>query len=160
MLGKQILPRPLRHGEHGVGVCGKAFFQSREQAPLAVEAERDLGDEHEIDFAHGEGGVGGDEARFAPHQLDDADAVEDAGGLDMGAADGVGGLVHRRFEAEGMGDEIDVVVDGFRNPDNGDVLAAPGDFLLDGRRSLHRPVAADDEQRTYIQALKGGGDFG
>ena len=48
----------------------------------------------------------------------------------MGAADGVGGLVHRRFEAEGMGDEIDVVVDGFRNPDNGDVLAAPGDFLL------------------------------
>ena len=72
----------------------------------------------------------------------------------------VGGLVHRRFEAEGMGDEIDVVVDGFRNPDNGDVLAAPGDFLLDGRRSLHRPVAADDEQRTDIQALKGGGDFG
>lgn len=73
---------------------------------------------------------------------------------------GVGGLVHRRFEAEGMGDEIDVVVDGFRNPDNGDVLAAPGDFLLDGRRSLHRPVAADDEQRTDVQALKGGGDFG
>ena len=78
----------------------------------------------------------------------------------LGAADGVGGLVHRRFEAEGMGDGIDVVVNGFRNPDNGDVLAAPGDFLLDRRRSLHRPVAADDERRTDIQALKGGGDFG
>ena len=80
-----------------------------------------------------------DEEDYAAQNQLIADAVEDAGGLDMGAADGVGGLVHRRFEAEGMGDEIDVVVDGFRNPDNGDVLAAPGDFLLDGRRSLHRP---------------------
>ena len=160
MLGKQILPRPFRHGEHGVRVLGKAFFQSREQAPFPVKAKGDFRDKHKIDLTHGKGGVGGDEARLAPHQLDDADAVEDAGGLDVGAADGVGGLVHRRFKAEGMGNEIDVVVDGFRNPDNGDVLAAPGDLLLDGRRSLHRPVAADDEQRADVQALKGGGDFG
>src|SRR3712207_7953535 len=51
------------------------------------------------------------------HELDQADAAGRRAGLDAGGVDGLGGLGHRRLEAEALVDVGDVVVDGLGDAD-------------------------------------------
>ena len=53
-------------------------------------------------------------------------------------------LLDGRQQAEGVFAVIDVVVDGLGHADDGDLLAAPIDLLVEGVSAALRAVAADD----------------
>ncbi len=80
------------------------------------------------------------------HQLDQADAVARAHGLDARTAHDV----HRRrigtFETEAAVDEMDVVVDGLGHADHADLQTAALDFGTELHRAADGAVAADHEQ--------------
>ena len=95
-----------------------------------------------------ERGVAGDEARVAPHQLDEADAVARARRLDVRAADRLHRGREGALEAEAAVDEVDVVVDRLRDPDDRDGQPAPLDLRDDLARAAQRAVAADHEQHA------------
>ena len=71
-----------------------------------------------FDVRRGERRVAGDEPGMAAHELDEADAVARAGGLDVGAADDLDGGRERRLETEAAVDEVDVVVDRLGDADD------------------------------------------
>jgi len=77
----------------------------------------------------------------------------------VSAGDGLRGLFHGRVEAEGLGDEVDVVIDGLRNANDADFRAAPGDLLLNAPGRLHGAVAADDKEHAHVVAFQGVGDI-
>lgn len=89
-----------------------------------------------------------------PMSLTRADAVGHAPGLGVGAFDGLGGLVDGGLEAEGLGDEVDVVVDGLGDADDGDFEVARLHFAADAQGGLHAAVTADDEQDADIGAFQ------
>src|SRR5205814_55871 len=98
-------------------------------------------------------------AGIAAHQLHQADAVGNAGGLDVRRmhrvrGDGDGGL-----EAEGAADIGDVVVDGLRDADDGDGQATAFDLFPNGRGAAHRAVAADGEEHVYLVVHQTFDDF-
>jgi hypothetical protein len=77
-----LLSCPFGHGDDGVVAGGQPVAQGGQEC---FQRERLFGDETEVDLAIGQRGVGGDEARFAPHQLDQADAVAGGDSLAVGA---------------------------------------------------------------------------
>ena len=110
-----------------------------QEAALAVEPQRHLGDEHEVGVGRRQRRVAGDEARVAPHQLDQPDAVARAVRLDVRAADGLDRGRERALEAEAAVDEVDVVVDGLGDADDRDRAACAA---RSRRRSWSRPAAS------------------
>ena len=86
LVGEQVLPGAFGDDDDGVmPLSCRRFGEGIEESAGTVEGERDLGDEAEVDILAGEGGAGGDEAGVAAHELDQADAVGRARGLDVGA---------------------------------------------------------------------------
>ncbi len=155
-----MLPRALRRDDHRVRALLEAALQRGQQAAFAVELERRFRDEHEIGLAQGKGRLRRDEAGLAPHELDEADPVGRAERFHVRAADGLGRLVHGGVEAEGLGNEVDVVVDGLGDADDGNAQVAQTYFLGDGRSRLHGTVAADDEEHAHVEPFKRVHDFG
>ena len=125
-----------------------------QQAAFAVEAQRHLGDQHEVDIGRRERGVAGDEARVAPHQLHEADAVARAHRLDVRAAD----RLHRRregaLEAEAAVDEVDVVVDRLRDPDHRDRQLRAARSPRRSARAAQRAVTTDHEQHADAESAR------
>lgn len=158
-LAQKVLARPLGGHDDGVLAVDEALLQRLEQSPLPFEFEGGLGDQHEVHVLHGQGGPCGDEPRLPPHELHEADAVGRAAGLGVGALDGLRGLEHRGLEAEGLGDEVDVVVDGLRDADDRHLQPPLADLLADAQRGLHGAVAADDEQGADVAPLQEVHDF-
>lgn len=78
----------------------------------------------------------------------------------MRAADGFGGLVHGGVETKGLRHEIDVVVDGLGDADDGNADVALAYFLGDGGGGLHGAVAADDEEDAHVEPFERIDDFG
>ena len=75
LVGEVLLAGALGDDDHGVPALLDGPAQVREEAVLAVELERHLGDQHEVGVVLGQRGVAGDEARVPAHQLHQADAV-------------------------------------------------------------------------------------
>ena len=155
-----MLARAFSRDDDGVPAQFEAPFQRGEQAAVAVQLERRFGDEHEIGLTQGESGLRRDESGLAAHELDDADAVGRAHGFHMRAADGFGGLVHGGVETKGLRHEIDVVVDGLGDADDGNADVALAHFLGDGGGGLHGAVAADDEEDAHVEPFERVDDFG
>lgn len=160
VLLEEVLARAFSRDDDGVPAQFEAPFQRGEQAAVAVQLERRFGDEHEVGLTQGEGGLRRDESGLAAHELDDADAVGRAHGFHMRAADGFGGLVHGGVETKGLRHEIDVVVDGLGDADDGNADVALAYFLGDGGGGLHGAVAADDEEDAHVEPFERIDDFG
>ena len=62
--------------------------------------------------------------------------------------DGFLRLLHRRFKTERPVDEQKIVIDRFRNTDDGNFQAAPLYFVCDIERAALRSVAADDKHHA------------
>jgi hypothetical protein len=136
-----------------VRAAGESVLEVAQESVGAVQLEGHLGDEHEVGLVHGEHGVHGDEARLAPHQLDEADAVHRGVGLDVGGGHGFGGAGDGGLEAEGLVDVQKVVVDGLRNADDGYLEVPAQNLLGDVEGALLRAVAADREEHIEIEPL-------
>ena len=121
-------------------------MQAREEPARSVEGERHLRDEDEVGVVHGQRGVAGDEAAVPAHDPHQADTVDRGLGLDPRGLDRLRRGRVRGLEAEALADERDVVVDGLRDADDGDVETARQQDVGEAGRAAHRPVAADDEQ--------------
>lgn len=106
-----------RH-DHGMPAGLQALRQSGQQAAVALQGKRRLGNQHKIYFLEGQGGPRRNEAGFAAHQFDQADAVGRAASFRMRALNGLGGFEYRCLETEGLRDEVNVVVNGFRDADD------------------------------------------
>ena len=78
------------------------------------------------------GGLGRDESGLATHELDQPDAHVHARGFDMGALDGLGGLLHCGVESKSAGDEVDVIVNGLGDADDRNLAPAPFHLVHDG----------------------------
>ncbi len=85
---------------------------------------------------------------MAAHELDQSDSIGCADGFDVRSAEGSGGFGEGGLEAEALVDELDVVVDGFGDADDGDVAAAGGGLLRDAHSAADGSVAADDEEEV------------
>ena len=153
--GDEVLARALRDDDDGVVLDGEAAFQSGEEAVRPVKREGFLGDEAEVHDGAGHGGVGGDEAGVAAHELDEADAVAAALGLHVGGLDDGFRRRHGRLEAEGAAHEVEVVVDRLRDADDADRELAPLAFLRDVARRAEGAVAADAEEEVDVHAHEG-----
>mmetsp|Transcript_25298 Transcript_25298/g.60183 ORF Transcript_25298/g.60183 Transcript_25298/m.60183 type:complete len:453 (+) Transcript_25298:394-1752(+) len=147
--GQHVLPRALGHADDGVPLPGDDALQVGEQALLPVEREGDLGDEAHIHDARGERRVEGDEARLAPHELDDADPPEGAARLDLGGEQRALGLLDGRLKAEAAVDEQDVVVDRLWDTDHGAHHAPLLALGLDGCGARVAAVAANHKQHVH-----------
>ena len=143
-----------------MGAILEALFQSGQQAALSFQAEGRFGNEHKIGLPQGQRRLCRDKARLPAHKLDDPDAVGDAHRLHMGATDRLRRLVHGGVEAEGLGHETDIVVDGFRNADDRKTHGALPDFRADGLGGLHRAVSADDKEHADVEPLQRIDNFG
>ena len=88
---------------------------------------------------------------WRPISLTRPDAVARARGLHVGAADHLDGGRERALEPEAPIDEMDVVVDGLRDADDGDLQPAPLHLGDDGLRPAQRAVAADHEEHVDAQ---------
>lgn len=111
-----------------------------------IEIELDLGDQDDI-RARCEPRVEGDPARVAAHELDDHDAVM-RGGRRVHSIERFGRDMDRGLEPEGDVGAVEVVVDGFGNPNAVDPRRGVG--LSNG----HRPVAPDDDQCLDLADLQ------
>ena len=115
LAGQVLLARRprRRRPRRGRARCTRAA-QVRQEAVLAVELERHLGDQHVVGVVLGQRRVAGDEAGVAAHQLHQPDAAGRRARLDVRGADRLGRLRERGPEAEAVVDERDVVVDRLR----------------------------------------------
>ena len=77
----------------------------------------------------------------------------------MGAADGFCGLFNGGVKTKGARHEIDIVVDGFRHADHGDLQPPSQHFLRHRVGGFHGPVSADHEQDGDVHAFEGVDDF-
>ncbi len=116
----QLLAGALGDDDDRVRALLEPPLEVTQEPAVAVEAQRHLGDQHEVGVGRRQRRVAGDEARVAPHQLHQADAVARAVGLDVGAADHVDRGGEGALEAEAAVDEVDVVVDRLRDADHRD----------------------------------------
>ena len=73
----------------------------------------------------------------------------------MSAGNHVCSAEYRRLETEGSVNKVQVVVDGFRDTDNGDRLATLLHLFGNGMRAPEGSVAADTEQHVDVQAHEG-----
>ena len=103
----------------------------------------------------GEGGVSGDEARVAAHELDEADTIVGAKRLGVGGADGGNGGGHGGLKPEGAANEVEVVVDGLRNADDGNLQATATALVGDVAGTTEGAIAANREEDVDAHALKG-----
>jgi len=145
-VGYQILSGAFGDEDDGVVTIENPAFEMREQAVGAFEVEGQLGNEDEIDVVNSKGCVRGDEAGLPAHNLDDADAVDGAEGLDVRGRDGVNGFGDGGLEAERFLNETQIVIDCFRYTDDGDSQAALLYLFGDGEHALLSAVAADAEE--------------
>ena len=95
-LHTHLLPRALRDDDDAVALLREARLDVAEEPRLARELEGDLRHEAHVHAARGDGRVRRDEARVAPHQRDDADAVGIGDRLVARHVDGARRLLHRR----------------------------------------------------------------
>ena len=68
----------------------------------------------------------------------------------MGAANNVRSLGHGSLKAEGASNKLQIVVDGFRNANDGNLQTAPHTFLGDIAGTPERAIAADAEKDVYV----------
>ena len=149
---QQFLARALGHHDHRVVAFGQAAFQRGEQ-PLQGKAG--LGDQAEVHLVVHQHGGGGDEAGFAAHELDQADAVARAQGLGVGRAGGQPRLGDRGLEAEGGLHERDVGVDGLGDADHRELEAAPFGLGVDGECAALGAVTTDTEEHAHAEPRQG-----
>ena len=117
-----------------------------EKAGRTIEAEADLRHEADVDVVARHRGMGGDEARLAPHQLHETDPVERGDRLRVSGVDRDARHRDRALEAERLVDERDVVVDRLRHADHADLLPPAFDLLRERMSTAHRAVAPDREE--------------
>ncbi len=144
----QVLPGALGDHHHRVLARQDAPLQGGQKTVLAVELERDFGDQREIDLLARHTGAGGNEAGIATHQLDHADAVAHSACLRMGAGEYLARSIQSGDVAERTPDVVQVVVDGLGNADDRERIAAARGFRGDGVGAALRSVAADAEQHV------------
>ncbi len=125
----EVLAGPLGDDDERMALAEDPPLERGEEAAFPVEAEGDLGDQHEVGVLAGQRGAGGDEARVPAHQLHQADAVGGAPCLDVGPAQHLLGLLEGGVVAERGEDELDVVVDRLGDADDRLVQPAARDLL-------------------------------
>ena len=152
----ELLAGAFGDDDNGVALAGgEAALEGREEAMLAVNGEGLLGDEAEVHNGVGEGGVSGDEARVAAHELDEADTIVGAKRLGVGGADGGNGGGHGGLKPEGAANEVEVVVDGLRNADDGNLQATAAALVGDVAGTTEGAIAANRKEDVDAHALKG-----
>ena len=136
---------PFRHDDDR-RVATPAVAAPQELAHL-VDVEGQLGHEDDGGPA-GDAGVGGDPARVPSHHLDEEHPVVGLGG-GVQPVDGVGGDLDRGVEAERHVGAEDVVVDGLRHADHGQV-----DEVVEPAGDGEAAVPADDDQAVEGHLLE------
>ncbi len=81
-------------------------------------SKSDFGDEDKVDLPQGQGGVGGDKAGVAAHELHQADAVGGSQGLGMGRPDGLVAISTAVSKPKERLHQGDVVVNGLGDDDD------------------------------------------
>lgn len=151
----EMLACALGNHDDCVPAILQALLESLEEASRAVKGEGCFGDEHVVHFLHGKGSPGRDKAGFSAHELHYANTVGGAKGLCVGAFDGLCCLGDGCLEAEGLGNEAYVVVDGLGDAHHGYLEVSGSDFVVDGLCRAHGAVAANDEEHAHVAALEG-----
>ena len=128
-----------------------AFFQHGEEAPGSLEFEWHFGDQRKIGLLAGDGRAGGEEARFAAHQLHQGDAVLDAMALGVGTLQHLGCLFDGSQVAERTRHKRHIVVDGLGDAHDGERVAAPFGFL---EEVVAAPLGAiPTDRKEHIDAM-------
>ena len=150
---EEFLPGAFCNGDDRVRLAAAvAAFERLEES---FQRERYFGNEAEVHDGRCKGCVGGDKARVAAHELHETEPVERSVRFVVRARNHVGRGEHRRLETERAVDEVQVVVDGFRDADDRDGLAALLHFFGDGVCPAQRAVTADAEQHVDVEAHEG-----
>ena len=134
----------LRNDNHAVALLFDALVDLGDETILAAELEGLLGHEAKVDLTGGHRCIQRDVAGVATHELDEADAVDHSGRLDIRGMDDLGGLCDAGLEAKRLVDDRDIVVDALRDAGEGDVLAAPLGEVGQGLDTAVSAIAADD----------------
>ena len=137
--------RALRDDDDGVAPPRESPFEPLEDL---VHAPRRFGDEHKVDVLRRHGGVSGDKARGAAHQLDETHAVGRCLRLNVRGHDGSDGLLDGRIESKRLIDNWDVVIDGFWNSRDNDAHSARRGDAHKLQDAAVRAIAADDVQNV------------
>ena len=150
---EEFLSGAFGNGNHGMCLAaGVAAFERLEEPAFAFEFKRNFGHEAEVHDRCRERCVRGDKSGIAAHELHEAKSVVGAVGFDVRARDDVCRTEHGCFETECAVDEVQVVVDGFRDADDGNGLLAFLDFFGNGVGSTEGAVTADAEQHVDVEA--------
>ena len=96
-----------------------------EKAVIALQRERHFRNKHAVGITAGNCRGAGDEARVAAHQLDQANSISGASRLSMCRGDGIDRGGASRFVPEAFVHVGHIVVDGLRDPDDREFVAAP-----------------------------------
>src|SRR5215469_3154471 len=91
---------------------------------------------------------------MAPHELDQPDPVHGATRFYIGRSNGFYGFGKSVLKPETFVDIHDVVIDGFRNPDDALRQTSPAKLGIDGGSSPQRTVAADNEKNINVQLFQ------
>ena len=111
-----MLARPFGNDDDRVSGVSHSPLQGSQESLFALQRERDLGHQREVDFLAHHRSPGGNEAGVSPHQLDEADAVHRAAGFDVSTLNDLGRLLQSCRVPESEPDEGDIVVDGLGMP--------------------------------------------
>ena len=100
-LGHQlILHGPFGDNDYRVLAALEALFKVVQKTIVSFQVEGNFGDQHEVYLVTCQGGAGGDVARFPPHHLHQADAVNRRGRLHVGGGHHFNGLFHCGVKAK------------------------------------------------------------
>src|ERR1700751_1814042 len=91
---------------------------------------------------------------MTPHEFDQPDPVHGATRLYVGCRNSFYGFRKGGFEPETLVDIHDVVIDGFRDPDDTLSQTPPAKFSIDGGSSPQRAIAADKEKNIHVQLFQ------
>ena len=132
----------------------QAILQSLQQSLFSIKIESDFRDEDKIDIVLGQGSADGDVTGLAAHDFDQTDSHGGSLGLDMGRLDRLDGFGDGCVKAEGFFNEVQIVVDGFRNADDADVQVSPENLFGEESRRAHGPIPADAEKKIDVHPLE------
>ena len=130
---------------------GLGISESLLSADDWYKAIKSIGDAADLEILRSNRSVGGDVTRLAAHKLYKTDAILIAFGFDMRGAKRVDCVGKSGFKAEGLFDEADIIIDGFRNPDNGNGEPALVDLVGDFFGAAQRAVASDAKKNVDIE---------
>ena len=143
--GCMLLACTLGYNQHCMTTAAQPLLEDFIETHGSFKVKRDFGNKHIIDLIKGQGSIGGNKSGHPAHYLDNTDTVRSAHRFDMGASDCFSRYGEGGFQAEGLLDIGNIVVNSFGNTNNRYIQTTAADFFVDGLSAMQGAVTADSK---------------